>query len=178
MSNIKAHTIYTIGHSTHTMEEFMEMLKSFNIQTLVDIRSLPGSRKFPQFDKENMEVVLPQNGVQYIHMLSLGGRRKVKKDSHNTRWRKDSFRGYADYMETPEFASAVKELEKIAKKTTTVYMCAEAVWWRCHRSMVSDYLKAEGWYVLHIMSKGKAQEHHYTEPAVVKDGHVCYAEEC
>lgn len=169
-----SHTIYTIGHSTHTFQEFLEMLNSFNIQLLVDIRSLPGSRKFPQFDKENMEQELPKYGIQYQHLLDLGGRRKVKKDSHNTRWRKDSFRGYADYMETENFQKAADLLESLATQKKTAYMCAEAVWWRCHRSMVSDYLKAKGWNVLHIMAKGKAEEHPYTQPAIVKDGHVYY----
>lgn len=168
--------IYTIGHSSHTMAEFLEMLQSFDIKTLVDIRSLPGSRKFPQFNKENLEVVLPENGVRYVYIKGLGGRRKVRKESRNTRWENLSFRGYADYMETADFREAVTELEVLATQVPTAYMCAEAVWWRCHRSMVSDYLKAAGWRVLHIMDAGKIREHVYTSPAQIVDGRVSYAD--
>lgn len=171
------HTIYTIGHSTHTLEDFLSMLYSFKIQTLVDIRRFPSSRKFPQFDKENLKIALEEAGINYIHLIDLGGRRKVKKGSKNSRWNNTSFRGYADYMETREFENAIVELEQIAVKKSTVYMCSEAVWWRCHRSMVSDYLKAKGWIVLHIMSIGKAQEHTYTAPAIVNGDRISYAEE-
>lgn len=136
--------IYTIGHSTHSAETFLEMLKSFKVETLVDIRSFPGSRNFPQFNQENLNEVLDGHGIRYIHLKDLGGRRKVQKDSKNHRWRNASFRAYADYMETPEFENALHELEKIATESPTAYMCSEAVWWRCHRSLVSDYLKASG----------------------------------
>jgi uncharacterized protein (DUF488 family) len=176
MKSIASHTIYTIGHSTHSLHTFLAMLHSFDIKLLVDIRSLPGSRKFPQFNKENLELSLPESGIAYKHKLDLGGRRKVKKDSHNTTWRNASFRGYADYMETDAFADAVANLEELATEQRTVYMCAEAVWWRCHRSMVSDYLKVRGWTVLHIMGIGKIQEHTYTSPARIVDGNVCYTE--
>lgn len=171
------HTIYTIGHSTHSLEEFIAMLHSFDIQVLADIRSLPGSRKFPQFDKEQLEISIPESKIEYIHLSDLGGRRKVKKDSKNNRWNNDSFKGYADYMETDEFETAIKNLEKIAREKTTAYMCAEAVWWRCHRSMVSDYLKAKGWEVKHIMAIGKIQEHRYTSPAIIHGKTVSYSDE-
>lgn len=159
MEELNKPVIYTIGHSTHTIEDFIEMLKAFNIKTLVDIRSFPGSRKFPQFNKEQLAETLKSNGIKYLHLVSLGGRRKVKKDSKNTQWRNASFRGYADYMETKEFEQGIKQLQDIARESTTVFMCAEAVWWRCHRSMVSDFLKSKGWTVLHIMNKKKVQEH-------------------
>lgn len=174
---MKAHNIYTIGHSTHSLIDFLDMLHSFDIKMLIDIRSLPGSRRYPQFDKESLKISLEEAGIQYIHMIDLGGRRKVKKDSKNNRWNNDSFKGYADYMETEEFGNAIGKLEQIALKQTTAYMCAEAVWWRCHRSMVSDYLKAKGWTVLHIMAKGKFQEHNYTAPARIVDGNVLYFDE-
>ncbi len=174
MKTSSENTIYTIGHSTRTIEEFLEMLKSFEIKTLVDIRKMPGSRKYPQFNQDALKQSLEQNGVEYIYETDLGGRRKVKPDSKNTSWNNLSFRGYADYMETDQFKNAVIELEKIAIKSPTVYMCSEAVWWRCHRSMVSDYLKAKGWNVLHIMAVGKAQEHKYTAPANVENGEVNY----
>lgn len=169
--------IYTIGHSTHTPDEFIAMLQSFGIRNLADIRGLPGSRKFPQFDKENLEVSLQETGMQYIHLKALGGRRKAHKDSRNTRWRNASFRGYADYMETGSFKEGMAELESIARQAPTAYMCAEAVWWRCHRSMVSDYLKAKGWTVLHIMAEGKAEPHSYTAPARIAGNRVFYFDE-
>lgn len=177
MKKQELHTIYTIGHSTHSLAEFLNMLQSFEIKVLVDIRSLPGSRKFPQFNKEDLEVSLEENGIQYLYFADLGGRRKVKKDSKNNRWHNDSFKAYADYMETDEFKNAIVKLEKIASEQPTAYMCAEAVWWRCHRSMVSDYLKAKSWTVLHIMAVGKVQEHTFTSPARIVEGNVFYSDE-
>ena len=165
MSKLETHTIYTIGHSTHSLDEFLNLLRSFDIKIIADIRSLPGSRRFPQFNMENLKISLEETGIQYIHLADLGGRRKMKKDSKNNRWNNDSFRGYADYMETNEFENAIVYLEDIALAQRTAYMCSEAVWWRCHRSMVSDYLKVRGWQVMHIMGIGKAEEHPYTAPA-------------
>lgn len=177
MGSSGKHIIYTIGHSTHTLDDFIAMLQSFGIKALADIRGLPGSRKFPQFDRENLEVSLHENGIQYFHLKALGGRRKAHKDSRNTRWRNASFRSYADYMETGSFEKGIEELEVLARKAPTAYMCAEAVWWRCHRSLVSDYLKAKGWTVLHIMAAGKAEEHSYTAPARVAGDRVFYFDE-
>lgn len=177
MNKLAIHTIYSIGHSTHSLDEFLNMLCSFDIKILVDIRRLPGSRRFPQFDLENIKISLAKTGIQYIHLVDLGGRRKMKKDSKNNRWNNDSFRGYADYMETIEFANAIVKLEQLALEQPTAYMCSEAVWWRCHRSMVSDYLKAKGWAVSHIMATGKVQEHKYTSPARIVDGNVFYSNE-
>ena len=177
MNKLETHTIYSIGHSTRSLDEFLNMLRSFDIKILTDIRSLPGSRRFPQYNMENLKTSLEEIGVQYIHLADLGGRRKVKKDSKNNLWNNNSFRGYADYMETEEFENAIVKLEHIALEQPTAYMCAEAVWWRCHRSMVSDYLKAKGWAVLHIMATGKVQEHKYTSPARIVDGNVFYYNE-
>ncbi len=177
MNPMETHTIYTIGHSTHSMTDFLDMLRSFDIKVLADIRRLPGSRKFPQFDQENLKLSLAEAGIQYLHLADLGGRRKANKDSKNNRWNNESFRGYADYMETEEFENAVVKLEQIALEQPTAYMCSEAVWWRCHRSMVSDYLKAKGWKVLHIMATGKVQEHKYTSPARIVDDNVVYFDE-
>ncbi len=150
------------------------MLYSFQIEIVADIRSFPGSRKFPQFNKEALEISLPQSGIQYIHLKKLGGRRKVDPGSKNTLWRHAAFRGYADYMETDDFKEGIKELENIAEKQRTAYMCSEAVWWRCHRSMVSDYLKVQGWKVMHIMNSDKAEEHPFTSPARVANGCLTY----
>ena len=176
MPEPEKHIIYTIGHSTRSLNEFIEMLQSFGIRELADIRSFPGSRRFPQFNKENLKLSLAENGIHYRHIEALGGRRKRREGSQNNRWRNDSFRGYADYMETPEFENAIKQLEDIAAQITTAYMCSEAVWWRCHRSLVSDYLKAKGWKVMHILSVRKAEEHPYTSPAIVTNGKVSYSD--
>jgi len=170
-------TVWTIGHSTRTLEELVEMLHSFQIKTVVDLRSYPGSRRYPHFNKEALEVSLPGNNIQYFHLKKLGGRRKVNPDSKNTAWRHAAFRGYADYMETDAFKEGIEELEKIAVQQRTSYMCSEAVWWRCHRSMVSDYLKVKGWKVMHIMGVGKQEEHPYTAPAKFINGELTYQEE-
>lgn len=176
MQNKVTHTIYTIGHSTHPIDVFLEMLDAYSIKTLVDVRRYPGSRKYPQYNRDNLSKVMTEHKISYLHIEDLGGRRKVNKDSHNTSWRKDSFRGYADYMETEPFKRAMKELEAVALKQRTAFMCSEAVWWRCHRSMISDYLKAAGWEVLHIMSASKLQEHPYTAAAKLENGDLVYTE--
>ena len=173
-SNPPDKNIWTIGHSTHSLDEFIAMLKSFNIECVADIRSYPGSRKFPQFNREALEISLPLNEIKYVHIKNLGGRRKVNPDSQNTVWRHPAFRGYADFMETGTFHEGIEELKQLASKERTAYMCSEAVWWRCHRSMVSDYLKADGWKVMHIMHKDKAEEHPYTQPAKIVDGKLSY----
>ena len=177
MKTLENKTIFTIGHSTKTIEEFLDLLFSFDIKVLADIRRLPGSRKYPQFDQDNLRKSLEENGIEYIYIEDLGGRRKVSPDSKNTTWRNKSFQGYADYMETESFENGVKELEKLALEKNTAMMCSEAVWWRCHRSMVSDYFKAKGWEVLHIMALGKATEHPYTAPARIIGNQVFYSEE-
>lgn len=177
MKTAARRSIYTIGHSTHTMAEFLEELRSFDIQLLVDIRRFPGSRRLPWFDKEELRTALEEQGMAYVHLEDLGGRRKVQKGSKNDHWRNASFRGYADYMETGAFGRAIASLEAMAMERTTAYMCAEAVWWRCHRALVSDYLKAKGWTVWHIMAPGKVQEHPYTSAARVSAGHVYYYDE-
>ena len=174
MKTNQAKTIWTIGHSTHSLDEFVAMLHSFEIEIVVDIRSFPGSRKFPQFNKEALEKSLPENKIAYTHLKKLGGRRKVDPESKNTIWRHPAFRGYADYMETNSFVEGIKELTEIAQQQRTAYMCSEAVWWRCHRSMVSDYLKAQGWDVQHIMQINKSSEHPYTQPARIVDGKLTY----
>jgi len=168
------HTIYTIGHSTRSVDDFIAMLCSFHISTLADVRRFPGSRKFPQFDKELLEHSLEKSHISYVHLEALGGRRKVSRDSRNTRWRNASFRGYADYMETEAFEKGMAALEAMAVQAPLAYMCAEAVWWSCHRALISDYLKAKGWTVLHIMDAGKVQEHPYTAASRVAGGRVLY----
>lgn len=166
--------ILTIGHSTRSFEEFLELLHLCTIEILADIRSYPGSRKFPQFNKESLQLTLPQNGIEYIHIAELGGRRKVAHDSKNMAWQHPAFRGYADYMETTPFKIGVERLKDIAQQKRTAYMCSEAVWWRCHRSLVSDYLKGEGWKVMHILSAHNVTEHPYSSAATIIDGSLHY----
>ena len=166
--------IWTLGHSTRTIEEFLELLKIYGIAHLIDVRRFPGSRKYPQFNKDNLETVLIKEGFWYTHIEALGGRRKVNADSKNTVWRHPSFRGYADYMETSEFKAAFAKLEVLASEKKCAIMCSEAVWWRCHRSMISDQLKANGWKVIHIMGEHQEQEHPYTKPAKVVHGQLSY----
>ena len=172
---MKEEKIWTIGHSTHTLEKFIAMLTSFQIELLVDIRSFPGSRRYPHFNKEALSVSLPANNIEYVHLVELGGRRKPRKDSKNTAWRVEAFRGYADYMETEAFEKAIHKLEVLGNKKRVAYMCSEAVWWSCHRSLVSDYLKFKGWTVMHIMETGKAEEHPYTKPAKIEGDRLVYS---
>lgn len=172
-----AKAIWTIGHSTRSLEEFISMLQSFKIELVADIRSYPGSRRYPQFNKEALELSLPEKGVSYIHLKELGGRRKVNPDSINTGWRLAAFRGYADYMDTDTFKQGIEKLESLAEKQRTAYMCSEAVWWSCHRSLVSDYLKVRGWTVMHILGISKGEEHPYTSPARIVNGVLNYAKE-
>lgn len=169
--------IYTIWHSTREYKEFLELLQENKSQTLVDVRSFPGSRKFPRFDQENLVSELPKSNIGYVYISPLWGRRKWTKNSHNTLWRNVSFRNYADYMETPEFLHGIEELEIIAKQSRVAIMCAEAVWRRCHRSMISDYLKWQWRDVQHIMWHGKTSEHPYTQPAHIVDGQLSYRDD-
>lgn len=169
--------IYTIGHSTRSEEEFLGLLRDAGVTCLVDVRRHAGSRKFPQFNPGPLEKALNASGIAYRPMVDLGGRRKVHEHSTNTAWRNASFQGYADYMETADFDAAYASLVARAEKECVALMCAEAVWWRCHRSMIADRLKAEGWTVCHILGPGQIKEHPYTSPARVVDGNVVYSPE-
>ena len=166
--------LWTIGHSTRSIDEFIEALKSFEIQTLVDVRSFPGSRRYPQFNKENLKVSLAEAGIGYLHLPELGGRRRAKPDSLNMAWQSKTFRGYADYMETEGFQKGIARLLEVAREERTAIMCAEAVWWRCHRSLISDYLKANEVEVTHIMAAGKSEPHPFTSAASIMDGKLSY----
>jgi uncharacterized protein (DUF488 family) len=167
-------TLWTIGHSTHTLDEFLALLRGHGITRIADVRRFPGSRAHPQFNPDSLTTALAHHGIGYTPMLDLGGRRKPRPDSPHTAWRNESFRGYADYMDTQEFAAAASELATIARIEHTAVMCAEGVWWRCHRSMIADYFKANEWSVLHILGPGDAKEHPYTAPAKVIDGRLTY----
>jgi uncharacterized protein (DUF488 family) len=161
----KVLTIWTIGHSTRTIEQFIELLRAHKIESLVDVRHFPGSRRYPQFNKEQLAESLRNAGIEYHHLVQLGGRRRARPDSHNTAWRNEAFRGYADYMGTKSFAEGIDCLIELARRKRTAIMCAEAVWWRCHRSLIADYLKARGDQVLHIESATKAEKHPFTSAA-------------
>jgi uncharacterized protein (DUF488 family) len=167
--------IYTIGHSTRTFGEFIGLLQTFSIEMLMDVRSYPRSRRYPHFNKENLSRELPLKDILYLHIPSLGGRRKALLQSKNAVWKNDAFRGYADYMETGEFKKGIDELEEAGTRYRTAFMCSEAVWWRCHRSMIADYLKVNGWTVLHILNGKKAEEHPFTAAAKIVDGNLSYA---
>ncbi len=169
-------TIWTIGHSTRTGEHFIEVLKSFGIEVLADIRTLPGSDKFPQFNQDRLSESLFQNGIRYVYIPRLGGLRPSHKDSLNIAWRNKSFRAYADYMQTDSFRQGIEELLVLAKENRTAIICSEILWWRCHRSMVADYLKSIGWIVIHIEDTGKFKEHPYTSAASIINGHLDYTQ--
>lgn len=175
LSTSKQITVWTIGHSTRTTEEFLEMLVSAGIRVLADVRQFPGSRRYPQFGKDQLAVSLSQAGIQYVHFPELGGRRKPKPDSHNMAWRNAAFRGYADYMETEPFCAGIARLLDFAQNERLAIMCAEAVWWRCHRGLVADFLKAEGIDVLHILGRGKIEPHPFTSAAQLVGGKLSYS---
>jgi uncharacterized protein (DUF488 family) len=141
---------------------------------LVDIRTFPGSRRYPHFNKESLWKTLDDLGIRYVHFPELGGRRKPNPDSINTAWRHAAFKGYADHMETTEFKNAIEQLEALAEKQRVAYMCSEALWWKCHRALVSDFLKVKGWNVHHIQEIAKAQDHPYTSPAREVQGKLFY----
>jgi uncharacterized protein (DUF488 family) len=169
--------VYTIGHSTRSLDEFIGLLKSFDITFLVDIRSVPRSRHNPQFNQEELPASLAQAGIGYNHLKSLGGFRPVKADSINTAWRNDSFRGFADYMQTEEFHEGLLELISLAKESTLTIMCAEAVPWRCHRSLIGDALLVRQFKVIDILALGKSSPHTLTSFARVDGLEITYPSE-
>ena len=168
-------TIWTIGHSTRSLEELVELLRAYEIEVIADIRSFPGSRRYPHFAREALTESLPAHGIGYQWIPKLGGRRRVQKDSPNTAWRNASFQAYADYLTTAEFAEGLAELLPLAAGQRTAMMCAEVVWWRCHRSIVSDVLKLRGIEVIHIIDAKHTTVHPYTSPAHIADGKLSYA---
>lgn len=168
-------TLWTIGHSTRPWEVFVGMLGDAGIVTLVDVRRFAGSRRNPQFSGETMARELPIAGIEYVPVPDLGGRRKVNPDAHNTAWRNASFRGYADYMETSPWQAARDRLAERAAGERVAIMCAEAVWWQCHRGLIADDFKAAGWTVLHLMAPGRVDPHPYTSAARIVDGKLDYS---
>lgn len=167
-------TIYTIGHSTRELSEFVKILKHYDIGLLVDVRSVPRSRHTPQFNLDNLATELPKSGIAYLHLEKLGGLRHSRKDSTNQGWRNTSFRGYADYMQTAEFAAGIDELIGLAADKTVAIMCAEAVPWRCHRSLIGDALLVRGHEVIDIFDEHKTQPEKLTDFAHVEGLTITY----
>ena len=166
--------IWTVGHSTRSAEDFIEILLAHGVKALVDVRSFPGSRRLPHFNKPELSRNLESAHILYAHNPKLGGRRRPAANSKNTAWQNASFRAYADHMESEEFKEGIEELFEIASSKATTIMCAEALWWRCHRSLISDFLKANGVEVVHILDGKKTEVHPYTAAARIVDGRLSY----
>lgn len=170
-------TVWTLGHSTHSWDEFVALLRAHELQAVADVRRLPGSRRLPQFDQDSMANTLERLGIAYRWFPKLGGRRRAQKDSPNTGWRNASFRGYADHLSSDEFADGLTELIGLAKQERTTLMCAEAVWWRCHRRLIADVLIQQGIEVVHILDATHATPHRHTPPARIVNGELTYRAE-
>ncbi len=166
--------IFSIGHSTRTLQEFISLLKENGVTLVADIRTIPRSRHNPQFNEDSLPVTLKEAGIGYTHMKGLGGLRHPLKDSVNTAWRNDSFRGFADYMQTPEFIENLSFLIELAKRDTICLLCAEAVPWRCHRSLIADALFVRGITVRHVPGKGPLKPHVLTPWAKVDGINITY----
>ena len=170
--------IWTIGHSTREIDKFISALEANAIKLIADVRLLPGSKRYPQFNRESLAKSLSERGIGYEHFPELGGRRKPKPDSRNTAWRNEAFRGYADHMETEGFREGVNRLVDLANKVgPSALMCAEAVWWRCHRALISDFLKARGIELTHILDVKKTEPHPFTSAARIVNAELSYASE-
>jgi len=169
--------LWTIGHSIRPWEAFLAMLDEAGIEAVADVRRFAGSRRHPQYAAATMAEALPQAGIMYLPMPELGGRREPRPDSQNTAWRSDAFRGYADYMESTAYAAGRDRLAQLAASKRTAVLCAEAVWWRCHRGLIADDFKAQGWEVLHLTDLGRSEPHPYTGAARLVDGRLSYRAE-
>lgn len=167
--------LWTIGHSTRELEEFLGLLARFRIETLADVRSFPGSRRYPQYGKDALAASLRTRAIEYYWLPELGGRRRASPDSPNIAWRNAAFRGYADHMDTPEFAEGFQRLLDVASEARTVIMCAEALWWRCHRSLIADALCVRGVEVVHIIDAQHETVHPMTSAARIVQGKLSYA---
>jgi uncharacterized protein (DUF488 family) len=167
-------TVWTIGHSSQSIGSFLALLEGQEIECVADVRRYAGSRAHPWFNPEPLATSLAEHHIEYVPFPELGGRRAPDPASTNTVWRNVAFRGYADYMETPEFHAGLERLVRVASERRTAILCSEAVWWRCHRSLIADALKAAGVRVLHIMAGPRIVEHPYTSAARVVDGRLRY----
>jgi uncharacterized protein (DUF488 family) len=170
----KTSSVWTVGHSTRSLEELVAILHGADIEVLADIRTVPRSRRMPQFNTETLAEQLPQSGIGYVHLGNLGGFRRSHGDSPNDGWRNASFRGYADYMQTEQFTEALQELVDLAGNGRTAIMCSEALPWRCHRSLVADALTVHGIEVTHLLGGGRSQAHALTSFARVEGERITY----
>jgi uncharacterized protein (DUF488 family) len=168
-------TVWTIGHSTRSRAEFLALLSHHHIEVVADVRRYPGSRRWPQFKRPNLQRSLRSQGLAYLWLPHLGGRRRPAADSSNTAWRSAMFRGYADYMATEPFAEGLTELVSVIYGLRTCIMCAEAVWWRCHRGLIADVLKSQGFRVCHILTRTSSVPHPFTSAAHLTSGGLSYA---
>ena len=165
---------WSVGHGARPLTEFLELLGAADIKALADVRLQPGSRRLPHFGANSLEVALGEIGIAYLHFPKLGGRREPRADSPHRALRVAAFRGYADHMETEEFASGYERLTSLARNPRTVFMCAETLWWRCHRRLIADRLTADGWNVTHLLAPGKSERHVLWDAARMADGHLVY----
>jgi uncharacterized protein (DUF488 family) len=170
-----AATIWTIGHSTRPIEEFLGLLQTYRVETIADVRSFPGSRKYPHYGQQALAATLAAQRLDYAWLPALGGRRRAAPDSPNTAWRNAAFRGYADYMAGAAFEQGMTQLLDLASGSRTALMCAEALWWRCHRSLIADALCVRGIEVVHILDARHSTPHPMTQPARIVDGRLSYA---
>jgi uncharacterized protein (DUF488 family) len=175
VTKARAETIWTVGHSTRDEDVFIDLLRANGIELLVDVRRYPGSRRLPQFGREALEASLAAAGIGYLWVPDLGGRRRPRRDSPNTGWRNESFRGYADHLDSPEFRRALDQLVQDAAERRTVIMCAEALWWQCHRRLIADVLVSRGHDVRHIRDAAHVEPHRLEPPARMVDGRLSYA---
>jgi uncharacterized protein (DUF488 family) len=166
--------IWTIGHSTLAIDALLDALATNALALLVDVRRFPGSRRHPQFNRDALAQSLLSRGIDYAHHEALGGRRRPRANSYNSAWRNDSFRGYADYMETAQFGRAIDALVREAAARRVAIMCAEMLWWQCHRGLIADYLKVRGYEVTHLRADGKSERHPYTAAARIVGGRLSY----
>lgn len=174
MKDSDARTIWTLGHSVRAEEAFLDILGRYRIEALADVRRFPGSRRHPHFSRDALSISLPERGIDYLWIARLGGRRKPLPDSRNVAWRNPSFRGYADYLATAEFSQGLAELLTLAAQRRTALMCSEALWWRCHRALISDVLLCAGVKVMHILDATHSSRHAYSSAARIVDGRLDY----
>jgi uncharacterized protein (DUF488 family) len=170
-----AFSIWTLGHSNLPIESFLERLECYEIAAIADVRRFPGSRRQSQYSKDVFPSSLAEHGITYRWFEALGGRRRPSPGSSNTAWRNTSFRGYADYMGTEEFQRALEQLLEFAREQRTALLCAEVLWWRCHRALIADVLRLRGVQVIHVLDLGKTVEHPFTSPARVVEGQLTYS---
>jgi uncharacterized protein (DUF488 family) len=175
MTSVLPDTVWTVGHSTRSLDEFIALLRHYQIEALADVRRFPGSRRLPHFHEDSLRATLPSHGIEYLWLPGMGGRRRPVKGSPNDGWRNSAFMGYADHLATDEFKQAYAQLLELAAQHRTAIMCAEVLWWRCHRSIVSDVLKFDGVDVQHIQDGSHIAAHPYTAPAKELNGALVYA---